>query len=128
MNSIARAAVSILLFPLLGSIFSCLFALAALRGTFTKWEMLGRPATTDSIKLIRMDYVQSTTGDIYELQHSPECTSNCWVKVETLPPVLNVADSLPLEDCKDSFDIPSVRHFSDSIIECRRWGTGILLV
>jgi hypothetical protein len=127
MNTIARAAVSLILFPFLGSIFSCLFALAALRGTFTKWEMLGRPDTTASIKLVRMDYVKSATGDLYKFQYSPECTSNCWVKVETLPPILDALDSLPLENCNDSFDIPSVRRFSDSVIECKRSGTGILL-
>lgn len=127
MNSIARAAVSLILFPLLGSIFSCLFALAAMRGTFIKWETIGRPTTTDSIKLIRMDYVESASGDVYEFQYSPECRSNCWLKIETLPPLLDAVDLLPLENCNDSFDIPSVRHFSDSVIECRRSGTGIRL-
>jgi hypothetical protein len=98
-----------------------------MRGTFTKWEMLGRPTTTDLIKLIRMDYVQSATGDIYQFRYPPECTSNCWAKVETLPPVLDTVNSLSLQNCNDSFDMPSVRHFLDSVSECKRWGTGILL-
>ncbi len=126
MSSSKRVALLFVLLPLLGSIFSCLFFSARMRGTFTKWEMLGRPTSTP-IKLIRMDYVESATREIYKFQYTERCTSNCWVKVETLPPALDTIDLLPIENCNQSFNIPSVHRFADSVIECKRWGTGILL-
>lgn len=126
MKLIKRTAVLLILFPLIGSIFSCLFFLARMRGTFTKWEMLGKPTTTP-VKLLQMGYVQTVTGDIYQFQSfsAASCTNNCWVMVNSIPQSPNTTEMLPLEDCQSSFDLPSVHRFSDSIIECWRWGPGI---
>ncbi len=98
-----------------------------MRGTFTKWEVLSRPVATPN-KLLRLNYVQTVTGDIYEYQYTQTCTSGCWAKVNTLPARLDANILLPLKDCEDAFDIPSVNRFSDSVIECRRSGTGISLM
>jgi hypothetical protein len=126
MKLIKGTALLLIILPLLGSVFACLFFWAVMRGTFTKWEILSQPATTP-VKLIRMNYVQTITGDIYEFQYSEQCPNRCWVKVDTVPPMLDTMDMLPLEDCKSSFDFPSVNRFSDSVIECWRWGPGIRL-
>ena len=126
MKLIKGTALLLIILPLLGSVFACLFFWAVMRGTFTKWEILSQRATTP-VKLIRMNYVQTITGDIYEFQYSEQCPNRCWVKVETAPPLLNTMDLLPMESCRRSFDIPSVSRFSDSVIECWRWGTGIRL-
>jgi hypothetical protein len=126
MDSTKRIALLFILLPILGGVFSCLFFSARMRGTFTKWESLGRPIKTPN-KLIRMNYVETVSGDIYEFQYAETCTSNCWVKVDSLPPRFDEMELLPLDACDRAFDIPSVNHFSNSVIECWRWGTGIRL-
>jgi hypothetical protein len=126
MKLIKGTALLLIILPLLGSVFACLFFWAVMRGTFTKWEILSQPATTP-VRLIRMNFVQTITGEIYEFQYSEQCPNRCWVKVETVPPMLDTTDLLPMESCQRSFDIPSVSRFSDSVIECWRWGTGIRL-
>jgi len=125
---IKRTALLLIILPLVGSIFSCLYFTARIRGTFTEWEAIGRPDTMP-IKLIQMNYVQTKNGDIYEYQYEygKPCKNNCWIKVDTIPPILNRDELLPLENCQNSLDVPSVGHFSDSVIECWRWGTGTRL-
>jgi hypothetical protein len=128
MKLVKGTALLLIILPLLGSIFSCLYFWAVMRGTFTKWEILDSPPKTP-VKLLRINYVQTVTGDVYEFQHSynEHCANNCWMKVDSLPPILNPEDLLPLKNCQSSFDLPSVARFSDSVIECWRWGPGIRL-
>ena len=128
MKLIKSTALLLIILPLLGSIFSCLYFLAVMRGTFTRWEILDSPPTVP-VKLLRMNYVRTVTGDVYEFQHSynEPCAGNCWLKVNSPPPISNPEYLLPLKDCQSSFDIPSVARFSDSVIECWRWGPGIHL-
>ena len=124
MKFIKVTALLLIILPLLGSIFACLFFWAVMRGTFTQWEIPSQPATTPA-KFIRMNVVETITGEIYEFQYSEQCPNRCWVKVETVPAMQDTMDLLPLESCERSFDIPSVNRFSDSVIACWRWGTGI---
>ena len=126
MKLIKGTALLLIILPLLGSVFACLFFWAVMRGTFTQWEIPSQPATTP-VRFIRMNLVQTITGEIYEFQYSEQCPNRCWVKVETVPPMLDTTDLLPMESCRRAFDIPSVSRFSDSVIECWRWGTGIRL-
>jgi len=72
-----------------------------------------------------MNFVQTITGEIYEFQYSEQCPNRCWVKAETVPSILNTTDLLPIENCRRSFDIPSINRFLDAVIECWRSGTGI---
>jgi|SRR5688572_27152047 len=124
MKLIKVSALLLIILPLLGSVFACLLFWAVMRGTFTKWEMPSQPVTTP-VELVRMNVVKTITGEIYEFQYSEQCPNRCWVKIETVPPVQDTMDLLPLTSCQRSFDIPSVNRFSDSVIECWRWGTGI---
>jgi len=124
MKLVKSTALLLIILPLIGSIFACVFFWAVMRGTFTKWEILSQPASTP-VKLIRMNFVQTITGEIYEFQYSEQCPNRCWVKVETVPSILNTTDLLPIENCRRSFDIPSINRFSDAVIECWRSGTGI---
>lgn len=72
-----------------------------------------------------MNYVETITGDIYEFQYSEQCPNRCWVRIDTVPSLLDSMELIPIENCKDTFDIPSVERFSDSVIECNHWGPGV---
>ena len=124
MKLIKGTALLLIILPLLGSIFACLYSLAAIRGTAAKWETLASPPTTP-VRLIRINYVETITGDIYEFQHSEQCPKRCWVKVDAVPPLSDSPETIFIEDCEDTFNIPSVKRFSDSAIQCTLWGTAV---
>ena len=126
MTPLKRVIWLIFVLPIVGGVVSTVYTVAKMRGSFNSWQSLGKPNTSD-ISLISIDYVEDSKGTIYKYQYETNCVNDCWIEVDALPPNSNQLDLLPFEDCEQAFNLPSLDSYSDSITECIRWGTGILV-
>jgi hypothetical protein len=111
----------LVLFSLAGAILMYLYSSASLRGSFVKWESLGKPPNK-AIKVVAPGYVQTESDDIYQSVHKPGCNDNCWAISDNTPP--NSEYWLPLNNCTD---LPPLDNYVDSKAVCEYWGVGISL-
>jgi hypothetical protein len=116
----------LLAFILIGALISFIFYTIRSRGIFVKWDNLGAPPSK-ATKVIWANYVKTETGEIYQYKRSSNCSIDCWVKLEGTLPQVDSENLMPLEQCTDLYDLPSLERFADSKIVCEFWGLGIQL-
>jgi hypothetical protein len=116
----------LLIFVIIGAIISFVFFNVRSRGTFVKWDNLGTPSGK-VVKVVWADYVKTESGDLYHYEYNSSCTVDCWIKSDEVAPPIDSENWMPLDQCIDLYNLPSLKNFTDSKIVCEYSGPGIRL-
>ena len=110
-------------FSIVGAVSLFFYGTGIFKGSFVKWEPLGKPPGK-VIKILEPGYVEAETGEIYQYVVKVGCGDECWVLSDNT--LRDYDDSLylrelPLSECAN---FPSLDNYVKSKAACELWMTG----